>query len=448
MTTASAAGARAATTAAMPRRPTPPRPPPWTRCSRTPGCRSPDRAEAGRSGRHRSLVQSLPAPFRRPPRAGIRSGDDCHHADHPAGGRSVAVAASPSSPLRRGAACAPPRTRSITLARSWSEDGTSRGRVCAAAQLVAGAQAAFLAEPTRRGDALRDHRGRRRPGARRPRGADRPRALACSPRVPVGAADPHRRAPRTSRRGPRELLDGPASRSVHMHPVFHGEPRRRRARARLAQPSARARRRPATSSSRRSPARPRRAIERDAHVALLARQARTDELTALPNRRAWDEAVEREMARAAAHRRAAVPRAARPRPLQGLQRHPRPPGRRRAPAPHRGGLAARAARDRRARPLRRRGVRRPAARAATSSEAGEVIDRVRAATPSGESASAGVVAYDGRESPDSLLARADAALYRAKHAGRATTVPALAAAGKVTPPSRIWRSRWRSSPRS
>ena len=54
----------------------------------------------------------------------------------------------------------------------------------------------------------------------------------------------------------------------------------------------------------------------------------------------------------------------------------------------------------------------------------EVIDRVRAATPSGESASAGVVVYDGRESPDSLLARADAALYRAKHAGPRETVPA------------------------
>ena len=57
-------------------------------------------------------------------------------------------------------------------------------------------------------------------------------------------------------------------------------------------------------------------------------------------------------------------------------------------------------------------------------EAREVIDRVRCATPSGESASAGVVEYDGRESDDSLLARADAALYRAKHAGRGTTVPA------------------------
>ncbi len=54
----------------------------------------------------------------------------------------------------------------------------------------------------------------------------------------------------------------------------------------------------------------------------------------------------------------------------------------------------------------------------------EVIDRVRAATPNGETSSAGVVLYDGKESPESLLARADAALYRAKHAGRAVTVPA------------------------
>ena len=52
----------------------------------------------------------------------------------------------------------------------------------------------------------------------------------------------------------------------------------------------------------------------------------------------------------------------------------------------------------------------------------EVLDRVRGATPNGQSASAGVVSYDGRESRDSLLARADAALYRAKHAGRSTTV--------------------------
>jgi GGDEF domain-containing protein len=34
------------------------------------------------------------------------------------------------------------------------------------------------------------------------------------------------------------------------------------------------------------------------------------------------------------------------------------------------------------------------------------------------------VRYDGRETADSLVARADAAMYRAKHAGRGVTVPA------------------------
>ena len=48
----------------------------------------------------------------------------------------------------------------------------------------------------------------------------------------------------------------------------------------------------------------------------------------------------------------------------------------------------------------------------------------RGATPGGETASAGVVAYDLREDAHALLARADRALYRAKHAGRGVTVPA------------------------
>ncbi len=61
----------------------------------------------------------------------------------------------------------------------------------------------------------------------------------------------------------------------------------------------------------------------------------------------------------------------------------------------------------------------------------EAADRLRAAVPAGETASAGVAQWDGSESSVQLLARSDKALYAAKAAGRNTTVassPDLAAA--------------------
>jgi diguanylate cyclase (GGDEF)-like protein len=166
-----------------------------------------------------------------------------------------------------------------------------------------------------------------------------------------------------------------------------------------------------------------RAIERDAHVALLARQARTDELTALPNRRAWDEAVETEMARA---QRTGEPLCLALLDLDHFKAyndlHGHPAG-----DAHLRRTATAWRRELRQIDVLARyggeefGVLLPSC---DIKEAREVIDRVRQSTPNGESASAGVVEFDGRESGDSLLARADAALYRAKHAGRATTVPA------------------------
>ena len=50
--------------------------------------------------------------------------------------------------------------------------------------------------------------------------------------------------------------------------------------------------------------------------------------------------------------------------------------------------------------------------------ASQVVERIRTATPEGEKASAGVVAWDGEESEIQLVARADEALYKAKRAGR------------------------------
>ena len=57
-------------------------------------------------------------------------------------------------------------------------------------------------------------------------------------------------------------------------------------------------------------------------------------------------------------------------------------------------------------------------------EAVEVLDRVRAATPRGQTASAGVARWDGEEPAELLLARARDALAAAKESGRNVTIAA------------------------
>ncbi|MDQ2700197.1 MAG: sensor domain-containing diguanylate cyclase [Actinomycetota bacterium] len=54
----------------------------------------------------------------------------------------------------------------------------------------------------------------------------------------------------------------------------------------------------------------------------------------------------------------------------------------------------------------------------------EVVERLRAATPRGETTSVGVATWDGHETADQLFDRTDAALYRAKEIGRNRTVSA------------------------
>ena len=51
-------------------------------------------------------------------------------------------------------------------------------------------------------------------------------------------------------------------------------------------------------------------------------------------------------------------------------------------------------------------------------EAAEVIERLRGDTPAGQTFSAGIATWDGRETSDELIARTDRALYAAKAAGR------------------------------
>jgi diguanylate cyclase (GGDEF)-like protein len=55
---------------------------------------------------------------------------------------------------------------------------------------------------------------------------------------------------------------------------------------------------------------------------------------------------------------------------------------------------------------------------ASAEQAAEVLERLRAVSPSGQTFSVGVVSWDGQEISDELVARADRALYAAKAAGR------------------------------
>jgi diguanylate cyclase (GGDEF)-like protein len=67
-----------------------------------------------------------------------------------------------------------------------------------------------------------------------------------------------------------------------------------------------------------------------------------------------------------------------------------------------------------------------------------LVDLLRASTPSGQTFSAGVAGWDGRETPTELLARADVALYTAKRAGRDRVIPAQRAPieSREVPPER------------
>jgi diguanylate cyclase (GGDEF)-like protein len=68
----------------------------------------------------------------------------------------------------------------------------------------------------------------------------------------------------------------------------------------------------------------------------------------------------------------------------------------------------------------------------SAEDAFEVLQRLRAVTPHGQSCSAGVAAWDRREGPQAVLDRADAALYEAKVAGRDRVV--MAADGERATP--------------
>ena len=152
-------------------------------------------------------------------------------------------------------------------------------------------------------------------------------------------------------------------------------------------------------------------------AAQLRALAHNDALTGVPNRRAWDLELSREMAKAV---RSGEPVVVALMDIDHFKRfndaHGHPAGDRLLKE------AAAAWRDqlRTADLLARYGGEEFGVVLVGQSleTAIAVLDRMRAVTPHGQSFSAGVALWDGREIPEQLVARADEALYRSKHAGR------------------------------
>jgi diguanylate cyclase (GGDEF)-like protein/PAS domain S-box-containing protein len=157
--------------------------------------------------------------------------------------------------------------------------------------------------------------------------------------------------------------------------------------------------------------------ERHALLRRLETLALTDQLTGLPNRRAWEETLARELARAA---RDTLPVCVAVLDVDGFKRY----------NDERGHLAGDALLSQAAEAWRselrggdvlaRYGGDEFAAlipgRALNTAVV--VVERLRRAAPEGCTCSAGVAMWDGAESATDLFGRADAALYVAKQSGR------------------------------
>lgn len=165
------------------------------------------------------------------------------------------------------------------------------------------------------------------------------------------------------------------------------------------------------------------AQERADLMATLAEVARTDDLTGLPNRRAWDEALERELARA---EREQTPLCIGLADLDQFKVFNDDHG-------HQAGdrllkqIAAAWAAELRATDVLARYGGEEFALALPGCEIDDgsaLAERLRAAMPEDQTCSVGLVCWDGSEDSERLFGRADKALYTAKEAGRDRVIAA------------------------
>jgi diguanylate cyclase (GGDEF)-like protein len=162
-------------------------------------------------------------------------------------------------------------------------------------------------------------------------------------------------------------------------------------------------------------------LERVELLTRLESIARTDDLTGLPNRRAWDEELPRELLRSKREQR---PLCVAMIDLDNFKGYNDDHGHQAGDRFLKQAAAAWGVELRGTDFLARYGGEEFALAlpGCTPEQAMEVAERVRAATPDDETCSIGIASWDGIEEPPSLLGRADAALYDAKHGGRNLSV--------------------------